>query len=85
MPILFYTASDFNNEVKALTFPAGGGSYAMSVSIEIYDDNIQEDEEAFLLYMESAQQVEITRNVSLARIRADSDCKFNFCHMSSYM
>ena len=57
----------------------------MPVSIEIYNDNIQEDEEAFLLYMESAQQVEITRNVSLARIRADSDCKFNFCHMSSYM
>ena len=50
----------------------------MSVRIEIYDDNIQEDEEAFLLYMESdtTQQVEITRNVSLARIRADSDCKF---------
>ena len=68
--ILLYTASDLNNEVKVLTFPAGGGSYAMSVSIEIYDDNIQEDEEAFLLYMESdnTQQVEITRNVSLARI-----------------
>ena len=85
MPILFYTASDFNNEVKALTFPAGGVSYAVSVTIEIYDDNIQEDEEAFLLYMESAQQVEITRNVSLARIRADSDCKFNFCHMGYYI
>ena len=56
----------------------------MSVSIEIYDDNIQENEEAFLLYMESdyTQQVEITRNVSLARIRADNDCKFSVCHMS---
>ena len=54
----------------------------MSVSIEIYDDNIQEDEEAFLLYMESdnTQQVEITRAVSLARIRADNDCKFNVCY-----
>ena len=82
MLILFYTASDFNNEVKVLTFPAGGGSYTMSVSIEIYDDNIQEDEEAFLLYMESdnTQQVEITRAVSLARIRADDDCKFNVCY-----
>lgn len=67
-----------------LTIPAGGGTYDMSVSIEIYNDNIQESEEAFLLYMESdnTQQVEITRNVSLARIRADSDCKFSFCHMS---
>ena len=65
-----------------LTFPAGGGSYDMSVSIEIYDDNIRENEEAFLLYMESVntQQVEITRNVSLARIRPDRDCKFNVCY-----
>ena len=65
-----------------LQFPAGGVSYAMPVSTEIYNDNIQEDEEAFLLYMESdnTEQVEITRPVSLARIRADNDCKFNVCY-----
>ena len=54
----------------------------MPVSTEIYNDNIQEDEEAFLLYMESdnTERVEITRPVSLARIRADNDCKFNVCY-----
>jgi len=80
---MFHTVTDFNNRTVITTIPAGGGNADINVNIEIYDDNIQEQDEVFLLYMEvgnTTQQIQITRNVSVARIRRDTDCKFNVCH-----
>lgn len=80
---MFHTVTDFNNRTVTTTILAGGGNADEYVNIEIYDDNIQEQDEVFLLYMEvgnTAQQIQITRNVSVARIRRDTDCKFNVCH-----
>jgi len=80
---MFHTVTDFNNRTLIRTIPVNGGNADINVNIEIYDDNIQEQDEVFLLYMEvgnTNQQIEITRNVSVARIRRDTDCEFNVRH-----
>ena len=81
----FHTETDFNNEAIITTIPAGSGTADHHINIEINDDNIQEQDEAFLLYMEvvgsTTQQIEIIRNVSVLRIR-DNDSKSGVCHHS---
>ena len=53
-----------------------------TVEVDIIDDEISEHPEVFLLVLEVVNtagglEIEMERNVSVARIRQDSDCEWN--------
>ena len=71
---------DFNDSVHIVTVPAGRKVEDISVDIPIFDDDIDEADEGFILLLEIVDHavapfVDLsTRNASLGRID-DDDCK----------
>ena len=71
---------DFNDSVHIVTVPAGQRVEEITVDIPIFDDDIDEADEGFILLLEVvdptvAPFVDLsTRNASLGRID-DDDCK----------
>ena len=71
---------DFNDSVHIVTVPAGQRVEDITVDIQIFDDDIDEASEGFVLLLEVvdpavAPFVDLsTRNTSLGRID-DNDCK----------
>lgn len=60
-----------------MEFPPSPTLAEMEISISITDDEIQEPEELFLLYLEVIESSDtgltVDRNVSVARIRSDEN------------
>ena len=75
------TGADFNNEVQYCILEGGHGhTIDKDVYIDIIDDDISEHPEVFLLVLRVVNtteglEIEMTRNVSVARIRQDMDGK----------
>ena len=75
------TGADFNNEVQNCILEGGQGqTIDKDAYIDIVDDDISEHPEVFLLVLRVVNateglEIEMTRNVSVARIRQDNDGK----------
>ena len=73
---------DFNDEVLTCTLQGGTSPVEKTVEVDIIDDDISEHPEVFLLVLKVVNateglEIEMERNVSVARIRQDSDCEWN--------
>ena len=76
------TGADFNDEVLTFTLQGGPPSIEKTLQVDILDDDISEHSEVFLLVLKVVNategiDIEVERNVSVARIRQDSDGEFN--------
>ena len=75
------TGADFNSEVQNCILEGGQGrTIDKDAFIDIVDDDISEHPEVFLLVLRVVNatdglEIEMTRNVSVARIRQDNDGK----------
>ena len=79
---------DFNDSVHIVTVPAGRKVEDFTLDIPIFDDDIDEADEGFVLLLEVvdpavAPFVDLsTRNTALGRID-DNDCKF-LCYLHTF-
>ena len=78
---IYYIGEDFNDEVHNCTLRGDQAPpVEKRVFIDIIDDDISEFPEVFLLVLKVVNateglEIEMSRNVSVARIRQDSDGK----------
>ena len=74
--------ADFNDEALTFTLHGGPPSVEKTLQVDILDDDISEHLEVFLLVLRVVNategvEIEMNRNVSVARIRQDSDGECN--------
>ena len=78
--LLILAEDDFTAGPQTSTFASSGGNAEMTISIPITNDEVQELEEAFLVVLEvettnqdDADELTVSRNVSVCRIRMDGN------------
>ena len=73
-----FKGDDFDDSVITLTLQGQAAGFETTIDVTIIDDDMSEYEEVFLLVLrivDSTDNVDIGRNVSIVRIRQDGDGK----------